>query len=157
MTDEEFETFLQEANSELQDKQQALQVTHALGSYSRWSFEQDRATLQFFDEQGSLCLEAEVVFIGSYSPVSGTWLWAWANASIHPELRTKAEALQALEAVTGYALFGEADTFEVDEPMAWELTALAVKHLQAKGCYRAPSSDGSRQSFFALTRLSPVQ
>jgi hypothetical protein len=29
-------------------------------------------------------------------------------------------------------------TFEANEPMAWELAAMAVAHLSAAGCYRGP-------------------
>jgi hypothetical protein len=157
MNEEEFQVFLEDANNELKEKQNALQTTYSLGAYSRWWFEQGEETLQFFDSENRLGLEADIVHIGSYSPKSNTWLWAWANVSILPKLRAKAEPLRELEAITGYQLFDEFNTFEADELMAWELTAIAVKHLQAKGCYRAPSSDGSHHSFLAFMNLRRVQ
>ncbi|MGH8491833.1 MAG: DUF6882 domain-containing protein [Moraxellaceae bacterium] len=157
MNEEEFEVLLNEANSELRAKQEVLQTTYGLSTYARWWFEQDQETLQFFDSEDKLRLEADVVHIGSHSSKSNTWLWSWANVSILPKLREKGEPLRALEAITGYQLFGEFNTFEADEPMAWELTAIAVKHLQARGCYRAPSSDGSHQSFLALMSIRTVQ
>jgi hypothetical protein len=40
--------------------------------------------------------------------------------------------------------------------MEWELAAVSVKHLGAKGCYRAPSSDGSHFGFLAMEDLQAV-
>ena len=89
--------------------------------------------------------------------MSSTWLWAWANVTTLPRQREKAAKLKELGGLTGFALFDDADTFEVDEPMAWELAAVSVKHLGARGCYRAPSSDGSNFGFLALINLQTVQ
>lgn len=157
MTDEDFEAFREEACDELRVKQASLQAAYQLGTHGRWWFDQEAETLQFFDAQDRLRLEADVIHIGSYSRRSDTWLWAWANVSLLPKLRAKAETLRALESTTGYELFGDADTFEVDEPMAWELAAIAVKHLAAMGCYRAPNADESCLSFLALVELRTVQ
>lgn len=157
MDDDEFEAFRAEAYDELQAKQASLQTVYNLGALGRWWFDQEAQTLQFFDAQDRLRVEADVIHIGSYSRRSDTWLWAWANVSLLPKLRARAETLRALESMTGSSLFGEADTFEVDEPMAWELAALAVKHLEAMGCYRAPNADESCLSFLALVQLRTVQ
>ena len=48
--------------------------------------------------------------------------------------------------------FEMVDAFKADESMAWELTAVAVKHLGAKGCYRAPSG-GGLYTFLAITDI----
>lgn len=157
MNEEAFEAFRAEANEELRAKQASLQAVYNLSAHGRWWFDQDAETLQFFDAQDRLRVEADVVYVGSYSRRSDTWLWAWANVSLLPKLRDKAQALRALASTTGHALFAEADTFEVDEPMAWELAAMAVKHLGAMGCYRAPSADESGLSFLALVQLRTVQ
>jgi Family of unknown function (DUF6882) len=141
MTDQEFEIFLQDANDELKKKQAALSRDYALGEMKRWWFERQTAKLQFIDSHDQLAVEADVIDIGSYSPKSNSWKWAWGNASILPELRQKAEPLKRLQDITGLDLFGNANAFSVnDEAMAWELTAMAVKYIQAMGCYRAPSS-----------------
>jgi hypothetical protein len=157
MNDDEFGCFLDEATEELRQKQDSLTTQHGFGSYSRWWFEQETQVLQFFDERDALRLEADIIDIGSFSPQSNTWLWAWANVSVLPALREKSGKIKELEAVTGYALFGDANTFEADGPMAWELAALAVKHLGAMGCYRAPSSTGGPHSFLAIMSVRRVQ
>ena len=157
MNEEEFEAYLAEASEELRFKQDALTSEFGLGQYSRWWFEQKTAILQFYDDNDVLGLEADIVDIGSYSPKSKTWLWAWANVSVLPELRHESEKLKELRDVTGYELFENHHTFHVDEGMAWELAALAVKHLDAKGCYRAPSSAGGNFSFLAIKNLRRIQ
>ncbi|PPE75196.1 hypothetical protein C3942_05850 [Solimonas fluminis] len=155
MTEEEFEAFVDAAHDELHDKQQALADRHGIGKFARWWFDQNIGRLQFFDADDRLALEAEVIEAGSYSPRSNTWMWAWANPSLLAPLRERASRLRALEELTGYEIFGRDHAFEIeDEAMAWELAAIAVKHLGAMGCYRAPSSkqDGPR-TFFALMGL----
>ena len=42
-------------------------------------------------------------------------------------------------------------TIEIDEDMAWELTAMSVSHLGAKGCYHMSAGmDGHLNVFVAL-------
>jgi hypothetical protein len=155
MTDNEFGELLASANEELREKQSRLNIEYCLGDHPRWWFNQETEKLQFLDGSGNVVVEADVIDIGSYSPNSNTWKWAWGNDSVLPALREKALPLKELEEITGFSLFGAEQTFEADEAMAWELTALAVKHLQAPGCYRAPSSNGLH-TFLAITKLNKV-
>jgi hypothetical protein len=141
MTDEEFEAFLTKVNGELGKKQVKLSRTYALGEMRRWWFEQVGAKLQFFDASDRLAVEADVIGIGSFSPTSHSWKWAWSNASFTAELRDKALPLKQLQATTGLDLFDKEKAFSIaGEAMAWELAAMAVHHLNALGCYRAPAS-----------------
>lgn len=142
MTDQEFDDLLSRANEELRTKQERLNTDYRIGDLPRWCFDQATEKLQFLDLAGNVVVEADVIDIGSYSPTSNTWKWAWGNESVLPALREKAAPLKELEEITGFDLFGMDQPFEVDESMAWELTALAVLHLQACGCYRAPASNG---------------
>lgn len=141
MTDEEFDAFLAKVYDELESKQAELNSTYGLGEMKRWWFEQQGAKLQFFDDNDRLAAEADVVGIGSFSPKSSTWKWAWSNSTLLPELREKALPLKQLEGYTGFDLFGNEGTFSVaGETMAWELAAMAVHQLGALGCYRAAAS-----------------
>lgn len=50
----------------------------------------------------------------------------------------------------GFDVFKE-PTIEIDEDMAWELTAMSVSHLDAKGCYHmSAGTDGHLNVFVAL-------
>lgn len=155
MTEDEFQVFIEAAVEDLRRKNALLQDQHQLGKFARWWYEQGTAKLQFLDEAGLVQLEADTVHIGSYSPKSETWMWACSNESVRPALRMRALALRELLAITDYELFGDARAFKIDgEPMAWELAAIAVKHLDAIGCYRAPSSKGGPTTFLAITALA---
>jgi len=155
MTDEEFETYLDQARLELQEKQDQLGQEYELGTHARWWFEQETGTLQFFDADDRLRVEAAVVDIGSYSSKSNSWKWSWCNPSVLPWLQQKAEPLKELEHMTGLQLFGRDTAFTIDgEGMAWEFAALAVKQLGALGCYRAPSSrPEGLQIFLVITNI----
>lgn len=98
-----------------------------------------------------MALEASVIQIGTYSPRSNSWLWAWANTSVLPQARQAADRIRELHALTGMKTFAHDHAFPIeDESMAWDLAALAVKHLSALGCYRAPSAGGGPTAFLAL-------
>jgi len=155
MTDQEFADLLGRANDELREKQEHLSTEYCLGDLPRWWFDQTTEKLQFLDIGGNAIVEADVIDIGSHSPKSNTWKWAWGNESVLPSLREKAMPLQQLEKITGFSLFGTNQTFEADEHMAWELAALAVLHLQACGCYRAPSSNGP-VTFLAIMQVNKI-
>lgn len=158
MTDEEFERFLKSALDELWEKQERLQTDHGFGSFSRWYFDQATEQLELFDEADKKVAVADVIDIGSYAANSSTWKWAWSNESVLPGLRKRAEVLKELEAQTGVALFAsEAAASIENEPMAWEIAALCVRHLNALGVYRAPSSSRPLFSFLALMNINRVQ
>lgn len=155
MTDQEFGELLARASDELAKKQSWMQSTYEIGSLPRWWFDQDAERLQFLDTTGNVIVEATVVPLGSHSPISNTWKWAWSNESFLAPFRSKALPLKQLEAITGFELFAAEDAFEADEHMAWELAALGVMHLKAESCYKAPSSNGPH-TFLAITSLRKV-
>lgn len=155
MTDNEFGELLARASDELAKKQSRMQADFEIGSLPRWWFDQDEEKLQFLDTVGNITVESVVVPIGSHSPASNTWKWAWSNESFLAPLRSKALPLKQLEELTGFELFAAEDAFEADEHMAWELAALGVMHLKAEACYKAPSSSGPH-TFLAITSLRKV-
>ena len=153
MSDDEFEAFLRSATKELSKKQDSLKEQYALGTWSRWWFDQRTEKLQFFDEVDNLVIEADVLVIGSYSPKSNTWKWGWGNTWVLPGLRRKAEPLKELKNLTGLEVFGYEHAFEIEnEVMAGEFAAISVKHLGALGCYKAPSAEGPT-TFLAITNI----
>lgn len=152
----QWEAFCDCAVQELREKQKRLSNDHGIGGFARWWFDQGTASLQFFDGKGRLGLEASIIDIGSYSPPSGTWKWAWCNDSVLPVLQKAASPLRELCAITGMPIFHQERPFKIDEPGAWELAAIAVRHLGAIGCYRAPSSGDGPTCFLAIMSIRSV-
>jgi len=90
--DSEYNALLRECMSEVEGKNQILSKEYGLGSFERWDIDQEVGELGF-SNQGDPKLVCEVVILGSYSNVSETWLWGWANESLlenltiaHPEI-----------------------------------------------------------------------
>lgn len=154
MNHDEFEQFIDSAMDELHEKQQRLTDDHGMGAYTRWWFDQETETLDFFDSRDMKVLEATVIDIGSYASDSNTWKWAWANDSVLQPLRDKASPLRTLTDLTGMSIFNEENAVKIDgAPMAWELAAVSVRQLGALGVYRAPSSKRPLASFLAIMKL----
>jgi hypothetical protein len=93
---------------------------------------------------------ADIQFVGSVSTKTETWLWAWNNRSIDPEL------CKALLTVREY---GEAHGFRhlatpkwaAQEVDGWEMTAIAALLLRAKGAYRSRDENG--YTFMIMTAV----
>ena len=154
MSEDAFGVLLETAMSKLVDKQDQMHQRYGLGDMARWRLDQDKASLEFFDEQDRKVIEAQIINIGSFAPERSSWKWAWSNPSVPEALRIKALPLRELQTVTGFDLFGEEEAFSVeDEAMAWEIAAIALQHLNALGCYRAPSSSNGPTVFLAIIEL----
>lgn len=150
MTDEEFDLFIEESTNELERKQKSLEKSYRLGKWDEYFYDAPSGALQFKDKQGTVQVRADTIPLGSYSTTSGTWQWAWANKSMPAAVRTQAEELKKLFQRTGVDGF-EMPTLEVDESMVWELAAMSVSHLGAKGCYHmSAGADGHLNVFVAL-------
>jgi hypothetical protein len=152
MNEKQFDAFRERAIDELHAKQKLLSKYSRQGLMERWHFDQERATLQFFKNDGRLGVEADIIDIGSFSTRSSTWKWAWSNESVVPALRHRACALRELKDITGLALFTVEDVLkDVDGEIAWELAAFSIQHLNALACYRIPlNDDNTLFSFLAL-------
>ena len=157
MNDDEFDRFLSNASEELKAKQEILTKTYGFGTHKRWMFENDKAKLQFFNQDDQLVIEADIIDIGSYSPSAGTWKWAWAYDAIAPALKADSLRIKELEEVTDLVIFGDKEPVAADEYLAWDLAAMAVKHLGALGCYRAFSSARNVNMFFAITGVQVIK
>lgn len=151
MTDEEFEEFLDVALDELDHKQDALKASVGLGRYSRSWFDQPHGTLEFRDAAGTLKVVARVIPVGSHSRRSGTWTWAWANDILLPAMKQAAEPLRELVTVTGLKAFADGTIPVEDDEMAWELTAIAIRHLGAIGAHKAPGQ--ASDLYLAITAV----
>ncbi len=140
MTKEQYRKFVMRASDELDEKQNALMIDYDIGTgaFTDYFCDQTTGTLQFLDARKRVGLEATLTPIGSFSAKTNTWLWGWANPSILPELRAKAEKLKELKEITGKIMFGQRK-FRATEVRAWRLASMAVRHLNAVGCYRTPS------------------
>jgi hypothetical protein len=131
---------------ELELKQQANCDAWGLDAAERWDADLDTGEIAFTFLTG-LIVTAPVQIIGSYDAKGGTWMWAWDNPSIEPELAEHARLVRR---------FGERhDVPELTTPIitateadASNYVALACHLAGATGVYRGPG--GSTAVYFTF-------
>jgi hypothetical protein len=136
-----FDTWLNEAIDRMQAMGEDLSRTYELASYERSNVDIERGRITFYSQNRPNLL-AHGRLIGTYSQLSHTWQWAWANQSLPAQLREAARRLcDALPQREMWEITTQ--QFATDEQTAWGLCALVVVNQQAKGVYRAPIADGA--------------
>lgn len=124
----------------LHQQQEKCIKEFGLGQTDRFDLSQYTGEITF-SRQGKPQVIAKFQIVGDVSNKSKTWLWAWANSSLNPDLVTDSVKVaeygdkQKLEALT-------TETWPATEADGWAMTAVAAKLLHAKGAYRAPSRQG---------------
>ena len=152
MTDEQFDTFLDQCYEEFEEKQSQLFQTYGIGTYQDYWFDQNTQTLEFRNE-GKCEKKFLIIPIGTWAHQKNNWMWAWANDSFITEFKFRAKNLLELKHITGNDLFEE-NGFDCDETMAYELTALGVHHLKAIGFYKIP---GERSHLFVAIEKEIIE
>ncbi|MEL6183168.1 MAG: DUF6882 domain-containing protein [Myxococcota bacterium] len=117
----------------------AAHQSWGLGSFERWDLDQEQGVLRFSGPDGRIA-EAPAQIAGSFNAANGSWLWAWNNRSIIPELRRSAERVRQFGSERGYEPL-TSPRLSVSEEEAWELAALTMHLTKAEGVYRGPASD----------------
>ena len=103
MTDEQFENYLVMCYDKLESKQQKFISDYNIYNFDEYWYDQDRCILQF--KNGQVLLEFSVVFIGSWSGKSNSWMWSWANENVADYARSKSNCLKDLQNITGNEVF----------------------------------------------------
>jgi len=152
MNEEQLTEFIQQCQSELEQKQSYLVEEFGLGKYQRFDVQLDKEVIEF-KASGTVKVVAKIIPIGSFAERAGTWMWAWANPSIPELLQNKSSKLKELKRITGIKIF-EKETLVADEKMSWEIAAMSCHYLRAKGCYRANS--GKSLFFLALQEVNSL-
>jgi hypothetical protein len=153
--DQEFDQLLEASFAELQMKTAAHQAGWGFGKFDRWNMDMDRGDLIFSNRDGTTATCPAQV-IGSHDSVDGTWMWAWANASIPESLRIDAQKVKE---------YGESHEIErlitpefaADEMVAWTMTALAAKLCESQGAYRGPAGRNAVFMTFREVKLSKTE
>ncbi len=149
MNNEEFRDYIETAYSWLEQRQDELQKEYPLGQYESYWYDQEDGTLQFRTGD-EVALSFSYILIGSWSKPKETFMWGWGNQTVDEARREESAQIKELAAVTACDLFDK-PVFRADQEMAWEMVALAARHLEAKGLYRVPHEE--LHIFFALMEV----
>ncbi len=153
MDEQTFDAYVEEAYAWLLDRQAELEERYHIGTghYDDFWYEQHVGYLQFLIED-TVEIEFPIIFIGSWNNQRESYMWSWANEYTIQERRDEGLPLRELADITGKSIFTYESPFDCDEQMAWQLAAMAARHLGAIGVYRAPEGD-ALEIFLAI--LSP--
>ncbi len=91
-SEEQIERFVDGCYSEMEGKQKKLETIFSLGHFENYWYDQIKGIIQFKDGK-TVKVEAKFFPIGTFSKKSNSWMWAWANKSILPELSKPSEKL----------------------------------------------------------------
>lgn len=148
----DIDMFWAEAWSELQARQAYLAGACRLAG-AEWRVDQAQGLITFVRPEGSRA-RASVQILGSWSPRTHLFAWAWDHPSVHTRLRAFAERTR---------WFGEkhelleltAPRLTLSEVEVWRLSAVALKVNAARAAYRGPADeDGGPVVFMAIGDLS---
>ncbi len=136
-----YQEWRHEAVHQLMDKQDRLKADYGTSAWPRYDYDVDAGTLTFSDN-GVVKVVAEIQVVGTVG--SKDWLWGWANdhwpEAVVADMETVVsfgESNGIQELISGYVK----DT-DLNQ-LGWELTAVAVRVLNAVGAYRPPSETGA--------------
>ncbi|MEU9093839.1 DUF6882 domain-containing protein [Streptomyces sp. NPDC048428] len=112
-------------------------MSWGLGSADRWGLDQRTGLITWTFPDRTATAPAQI--LASFSASSGSWLWAWANESILPEMSRDARSVRDWAETHGHHTLAQPET-EADEQVAATLAALAVRITGAAGFYRGPGA-----------------
>jgi hypothetical protein len=121
-------------------KQDALRQEFRLGEWPRWDWDQDDRRI-VFSRDGVPGVVADIQFVGTISTATNTWLWAWENPHLDPELSRAILEVRRFGAAHDIAQL-TTPKWTADEVDGWEMTSISAYVLQAKGAYRTPRDAG---------------
>ena len=126
----------------------AHQRNWGLGTADRWDLDQQTGLITWTFPDRTATAPAQI--LGSWSPSSSSWMWAWANTSILPDMSRDARAVRDWAEPRGHTTL-TVPKHEADAETASTLVALAVRITRATGYYRAPAGNS-----FAIITFGPV-
>jgi hypothetical protein len=139
-----------EAFHQLMDKQEVLKRDYGTSTWPRWDYDVDAGTL-VFSKDGEPKVVAEIQIVGTTG--SKDWLWGLANEHWPNHVVEDMEKVHefgqenAIEELTTNYLEDE----DLNN-LGWNMTAVAVRVLNAVGAYRPQPDEGKTGTVFFLIK-----
>jgi hypothetical protein len=103
------------------------------GSAQSWELDQTNGIITWHFPDRTASAPAQI--IGTWLPASSSWLWAWANNSIQPDLARDSRAVRDWAEENGHPSL-TVPRVEANREAAATMAALAVRITGATGFYR---------------------
>jgi hypothetical protein len=143
-----------DAFHQLMEKQDNLAKAYGTNTLPRYDYDVDAGILTF-SKDGVVKVIADIQVVGTTG--SKDWLWGWANEWWPKSVVSDLEAVVRfgeehgiMELTSGYVSDDDLNH------LGWELTAVAVRVLDAVAAYRPPSSEGPGALFLLIKSIRHV-
>jgi hypothetical protein len=140
VNEHEYLEFERSAFERLVELNEDLKQKYKLTTYERFDYDQETGDF-VFSNQGVAKVVAKFQTVGSVSSQAKTWLWAWANAYIPETACDQILRVREFGIKNGITKLAE-PKWTADVADGWEMAAVSVAILNAKGAYRCPSKNG---------------
>lgn len=124
----------------LKARQDEFMKGYRIGEHERWDWYQETGKL-IFSHDGEPVVECDIDFVGTFSSVSDSWMWAWANSSFAENIKAKSWRVRAMGDEGGFLKLASA-IWSATPVDGWEMTAIMAKEWGAIGAYRTPDENG---------------
>ncbi|MER6025569.1 DUF6882 domain-containing protein [Streptomyces sp. NPDC001851] len=115
-------------------------MSWGLGTADRWDLDQTTGLITWTFPDKTATAPAQI--LGSFSPGSESWLWAWANKSILPAMSRDARRFRDWAETNGHPALAQPE-INADVQAASALVAVAVRVTEATGYYKGPGGKSS--------------
>lgn len=130
---------------------QAHDARWGLSEAERWDLDQTSGTIRW--TFGDRVAEAPAQILGTFSPTSGTWLWAWANDSLLPSVRTTSEEVRSWGERNGQTML-TTPKLALTENQVADLVGIAFRLARASGFYRATAGQAQIHLTFGTVTIT---
>ncbi len=129
--------FIEMSTIALRILQHHNEVNWGMPDAESFSVDQETGRITFYFRDGTT-VSAPVQIVGTYSPQTGSFMWATANPSMDERLTRASRAARDWAKAKGLANWSES-SFASSEAESWEITAVAARLDGAMGAFRAPT------------------
>jgi len=138
MNDDEFDKYLSESVTELEQKRILLEANFGIGHHERYILEYESSSLLFYNKETPV-VAATVIPVAAHITDIDHLVWFWSFKGLPESVKKSSTAIKKLYDLTGYEFFRR-NSVPCDESMAWDVASMACKLLNAKGVYRVPQA-----------------
>ncbi|GAA3977411.1 DUF6882 domain-containing protein [Mucilaginibacter dorajii] len=136
LSGQSFEDYKDNCVADLTSLQPEFIKLHDVNAYEDWFYDHGTGAFHFKSISGKN-LYFKYVDVGSFSTKTNTWNWAWDNPTTPKHVSRALEKVKDFGAIHNFEQL-TTGLFEGDEYTGWEMTAIALKLLNAIGAYQVP-------------------
>lgn len=152
MKKEELYNFTNICIKEIEEKIENAKKEYGIGSYDRYHIDNKKAIIEF--NKGSEKIKFSLIPIGSWSKISNSWFWAWANEKTYnKEIRKKCSKIKELTEYTGLSIFNEKMLEAPNQVYIEPLIAMSIHHLNALTVYKINYEEQNLIGYYAIMEV----